>query len=173
MMNVFYYAHGVEQAKRSAKDSHEGRFDYIIHDNAGKITAGGATVYPDPVYVLSLSGPKVNLDHLQSQYGKYVVRINDPRCFASDLSENLSGAYRAEFLKVHYGDFVELGHGMRSFKIDQKPAMRNLEWTYSHKHADFSNDEEYRVAVVSSERGGGYQGMIFDLGKPLEYAELL
>ena len=173
LRNIYYYVFVAGNIKPSAKDSYEGRFDYLIGNDGGKRRAGGAYVLPSVIYILSLSGPNVNLSRLRSEYGEYVVRIDDPQRFASDLAKDLNPMFRLECLKVDYREFVVKEGDIRLFTVENKPSKDDLRWTYSRKHSDFSEDEEYRVAVVPSRSGGVCQGLDFDLGMPLSYAELL
>lgn len=103
----------------------------------------------NPIYVLFLSGPEVDLAFLQERMGPFAVRINDPLAFAREIERHFASSGIATFNGVHGGSVTytkgqaigdELDSGDRArLSITQKPN------AYSHEC-------EYRLYTILNQR---------------------
>lgn len=132
----------------------------------------------NPVYILSCSDASaVDYSLLRERFGRFVVRISDPKQLCLDITEYcqrqlvgcfLQGAV-AECHVVHYdkGDLSAAPLG--SDEIKRR--------AYTQKPADFAHDFEHRIVVISgrSELPGEQvpKHMTVDLGRRLTYAEIV
>lgn len=87
--------------------------------------------------------PDVNLDYMKDKFGQYIVKINDPRKLAEDISEySISSGQRflIEGCKVFYN---------KGLKLDRKLTdHERLDMPYKQKPQSFSSDCEFRIVAI-------------------------
>ena len=146
--------------EQNIRDDEEGMYSWGCSGGL----SGGRRCSPYAVYIFCLAGPDISWERLKN-YGTYVVRINDPETFARDIASRFRGGYRVDCVKVMYRDLIVTG--------GERPDPKDFTFTYSEKPSSFSEDDEYRVAAIADQTGGGYIGCSIDIGKSLPYAEIL
>lgn len=147
----------VEDTTRA--DSKEGLWSWANPDGSG-----GGYCSPYAAYIFCVSGPTVDLKYL-SRFGKFIVRINEPVQFASDIEGYIKEPVNIDCVKIRYRDVAVL---------KQRPTTEDAyRSTYSEKPARFFRECEYRVVAVSNIVGPGCLGYSINLKRQLTYAELL
>ena len=113
------------------------------------------------------------MGHISNEFGKYIVRISNPRKLAEDITsflENMPHKFAGgiEGLTVKYNK----GH---IFDKD----MGNIERTalsYSQKPEKFSPDNEFRFVSIIMDRPSiqyNEDYLYINIGNKLEYAEII
>jgi hypothetical protein len=130
----------------------------------------------NPVYIACFCyPPDGDQSRVPSKFGRYLVRIANPRRFAQEITDWLTqeGALRdtpvVECLKVLYNK------GDRS--KDVKDGYQRTQLSYSQKPSKFADEFEYRFTVVAplvlDPKHSPGEHYFVDLGRPLDYVELL
>jgi len=126
----------------------------------------------NPKFVLSCSLPGVDLEYLRSRFGPWLVRIDQPRRLAQDVSDYLESLpdrfTGVEGCLVHYN---------KGGKV--RPELSNIASTrlsYSQKPAVFSQEKEFRFVVIAMGTPGSRFNddyLPIDLGHPLDYVNVI
>ncbi|MDD5577978.1 MAG: hypothetical protein PHY16_01700 [Methylobacter sp.] len=142
------------------------------HSESGVIHCRGEVVNPIYIYCFS-NPPNGNLSFLSPKFGEYIVRVDDPVQFIQDITEHLSsidfclGSPVIEIVPVVYN---------KGFMSDQTlDNSAHFQLSYTQKPASFSDEYEYRLAVISTIQFCNEVGDEYDvnLGKTLPYATLI
>jgi len=125
-------------------------------------------------YILCFSGPEVDLEYLASQYGKYVVCLNQPNELVSDIAHYLEqnpivlGDTWLDCVQVRYDK------GLLISELPEPASEERLSLSYAQKAPEFNRDCEYRLVLTPSFAGNSPKAEIkFELHKRLECAEIL
>jgi hypothetical protein len=99
--------------------------------------------YGNGLFCFCTSLPDVNLDHMKESFGKYIVKINEPRKLAEDINEYfIRNGQR--FLIV--GCSVVYNKGQ---KLDKKLTNNErLDLAYKQKPEKFWPDYEFRIVAI-------------------------
>lgn len=126
----------------------------------------------EPIYLLCTAGPTVDLTYLREEFGSWVVRINNPSRFLSDLCNAIPTNPNIELGKCS----MEAVYYTKDEDVDIDPdsfeAVR-LDWI--QKPRDLSWQCEYRY-VVKTRRVVGREPdpfLFYDFNAPILYAEIL
>ncbi len=186
MRSLSYYR-GIEDQNRKDKSEGKGRavgysnrpvitFDQKSERFLGRTNEFGpvyVSVSSPPPYILCFSGPQVDLSHLASQYGGYVVCIRQPSKLVCDIasyleqSPELSSEMLLECIKVRYN---------RGQYIGKLPKPANHEFammSFGQKDPKFSSDCEYRLVLTLPLTTSPPIEIKIELQKKLEYAEMV
>lgn len=138
----------------------------------------------NPIFLFCTSLPDVNLSHLRDNFGQYIVKINDPRRFALDISAHFDGGGQNVLIE---GYPVVYNKGQ---ELDRKLAdNERLDLSYRQKPFDkYHYDCEFRIAAIRLGNlckeeceflGGQFERIESEcrfievnLGKQLNYAQL-
>jgi hypothetical protein len=97
----------------------------------------------NPIFCFCTCLPDVNLDHMKKTFGKYIVKINDPKQLAEDINDYFISDGR-RFLIV--GCKVVYNKGQ---KLEEKLAdNERLDMAYKQKPESFSPDCEFRIVAI-------------------------
>lgn len=125
-------------------------------------------------YILCFSGPQVDIKHLACQYGRYVVRVDQPEALVCDISSYLE--QYSNVGKNMWLDCVQVRYD-KGQTVSALPDPVSHEWvrmSYGQKDPKFSSDCEYRLVLTLpftvTRRPREIKG---ELNKRLEYAEIL
>lgn len=126
----------------------------------------------NPKFVLSCSLPGVDLNYLRSRFGSWVVRIDDPRRLAQEISTYLGGLRDrfsgVEGCVVHYNKGGKVG-----------ASLSDIAWTrlsYSQKAASYGSEREFRLVAFSTGKPSSWLDrnyLMIDLGRALDYATVI
>lgn len=173
----------------SRKDVTEGVADFHVSDNVTSVSLDedanveSINTKPglirtrselgNPVYLLCTSMSGVEMEHISNEFGKYIVKINNPRKLAEDITSFLetmphkfAGGIEGQTIKYNKGHI---------FAKD----MGNIERTrlsYSQKPEKFSKDNEFRfIAIIMDRPSSRYNEdyLYINIGKRLEYTEII
>ena len=129
----------------------------------------------NPKFVFSCSRPRVDLDLLRDRFGPWIVRINQPRRLAQDISDYLQTLpYRFAGRGGVEGCFVRYNKGEKSGT--QSQAKDTIPLAYIQKPATFSGEREFRFVVIITGKPSKWfddDFLLLDLGRTLDYVELL
>jgi len=126
----------------------------------------------NPSFILSCSLPGVELNYLRSQFGRWLVKIAEPRQLARDLStylETLPDRFTGvEGCSVHYNKGSRVGERLSN--------IASTRLSYSQKPATFSRENEFRFVVIAMgtpSRRSNAEYLHVDLGGALNYVSVL
>jgi hypothetical protein len=99
----------------------------------------------NPTFVLSCSRPGVNLEYLRSRFGAWLVRVDEPRRLAQEVSNFLESrpdrfAGGVEGCLVHYNKGGKVGADLTN--------IASTRLSYSQKPSAFSREREFRFIVI-------------------------
>ncbi|HUM14903.1 MAG TPA: hypothetical protein VL086_04370 [Candidatus Nitrosotalea sp.] len=176
----------LEDAKRRDPSEGEGHFqrfdtvtsvdfvpltdDSFVRHEPGYVHAH--TELLNPKFVLSCARPGVDLEHLRSRFGHWVVRIDDPRRLAQEISTYLEGLpdrfTAVEGCLVHYNKGAKVSARLSN--------IASTRLSYSQKPRSFSPDKGFRFVVIamgspSKRFDGDY--LPIDLGRELNYVTVI
>jgi hypothetical protein len=127
----------------------------------------------NPKFVLSCALPGVDLRYLRERFGPWLVRINQPRRLAQDISDYL-GTLPNRFAGVVEGCFVHYNKAgrVRAGLINTA----SIRLSYSQKPVSFNQEREFRFVVIAAETpstwfDGDY--LPIDLGRTLTYVTVI
>ena len=99
--------------------------------------------YGNKVYCFCTCLPEVNRSHMLENFGKYIVKINDPRKLAEDINDyfiNTGQNFQIVGCKVIYN---------KGQKLDRELAgNERLDLSYKQKPESFSPDCEFRIVAI-------------------------
>ena len=98
-----------------------------------------------PKFALSCALPGVDLEYLRARFGAWVVRIDDPRRLAQEVSDYLAGLPN-RFAAVE-GCLVHYNKGGKVRADVSNIALTRL--SYSQKPAAFNQEKEFRFVVIA------------------------
>jgi len=127
----------------------------------------------NPKFVFCCSLPTVDLDLLR-KHRPWVVRIDQPRRFAQEVSDYLQ-TLPYKFVGGVEGCFVQYNKGEKT-RTQQPGAAAVIPLTYIQKPATFSAEKEFRFVVIAwaqPSKGFDDDFLPLDLGRKLDYVELL
>ncbi len=185
MGNIRVYS-TLEDAERRDSSEGEGHFqrfgtvtsvDFVPGSADTLVTQAPGYVHThtellNPKFVLSCSLPGVDLEYLRSRFGAWLVRIDDPRRLAQEVSNYLEGLPHrftgVEGCIVHYNK----GGKVRA----ELSNIASTRLSYSQKLAAFSLDREFRFVVIAMGKPGSRfddDYLTIDLGHPLNYVTVI
>jgi hypothetical protein len=126
-----------------------------------------------PKFVFCCAAPGVDLDHLRKQFGPWLVRIDQPRQFAQEVSAYLE-TLPYKFAGGVEGCFVQYNKGDRTRRPLNPTAQTHL--SYMQKPSSFSEDNEFRfVVIVIGNPRDQFDGdhLPIDLGRALDYVTII
>lgn len=155
----------IEDASR--QDGSEGHAHYVDPQNHQWRTQFGG-----PVYVLSFSGPKVNLQFLREKMGAFIVRLDNPEALCRDIECYMQSCGIRSFNGVH-GHPVEYtkGHTIsRNMNGFQRAVL-----SVTQKPDTFQQEYEYRLYTILNQYPNCPVAdfLSIDLGGPVQYAKVL
>ncbi|MBW8000573.1 MAG: hypothetical protein FVQ80_00945 [Planctomycetes bacterium] len=97
----------------------------------------------NPKFCFCTSLPEVDRNHMKT-FGKYIVKINNPRKLAEDINDYFTNNEEGKFLIV--GCYITYNKGQ---KVD-RPHLKNeiLDMSYKQKPESFSDDREFRIVAL-------------------------
>jgi len=101
------------------------------------------TEYGNAIFCLCTCLPDVDFTHMSDKFGRYIVKINDPRRLAEDINEYfISNGHRflIEGCKIVYNKGQKLD---RELTDNERPDL-----AYMQKPESFSNDREFRIVAI-------------------------
>ena len=126
----------------------------------------------NPKFVLSCSLPGVDLEYLRSRFGAWLVRIDDPRRLAQEVSNYLGGLpdrfTGVEGCLVHYNKGGKVRANLSS--------IASTRLTYSQKPAAFISEKEFRFVVIAMGAPRNHFNddyLTIDLGRALNYVTVI
>lgn len=179
----------IEDSKRKDRDEGEGRV--VIHMNRPVLTLdqkSGKTLSKtnefgpvffgtgsiNPRYILCFSGPQVDVKHLASQYGGYVVCLSQPNKLVCDIASyleqcpNMPDTMWLKCIQVRY-DKDQLVSTLPDPATEERSEM-----SYGQKNPKFSSDYEYRLVLTLPLIANSLPPEIrVELHKRLEYAKII
>jgi hypothetical protein len=127
----------------------------------------------NPKFILCTSLPGIELKHMEKNFGKYIVRINNPKQLAFDITSYLeslphkfAGGVEGCYVKYDKGNKVER-------KIDNNEIIK---LSYSQKPEIYKEDCEFRfVAIVMGNPSTRLNARTLEINlcKRLVYAKLV
>jgi hypothetical protein len=97
----------------------------------------------NPVFCFCTCLPEVNFDYMKENFGKYIVRINNPRQLANDINDYLidkGQRFQIKGRKVIYN---------KGQKLDKKlTGDERFELSYKQKPESFIHDCEFRIVAI-------------------------
>lgn len=97
------------------------------------------------VYLFCMSEPHVNLDHMRKNFGKHIVKINNPRKFAEDIYDYFVGIGQKFIIN---GCKVVYNKGQ---KLDRElEKNERLDLPFKQKPESFKSDYEFRIVAIKS-----------------------
>jgi len=156
--NIYYYKK-VEDAKR--RDKTEGE-SHVVHEGVNK----HGMFATNSIYILCChktlpSVAKCNL-------GSHVVKINNPKMFAKDLTLAMEQSQDKYFGGIE-GCCVEYSKGMESSATFSGYEIVRL--AYCQKPLNFSPEEEFRFVAIRKDSAGDF--LSIQLNEPMEYCEII
>lgn len=157
-LNCRYYCRNMEDASR--RDPTEG---VGLTKEPGIVTVGWVSPNPaektiwtkensyqehhielgNAIFCLCTCLREVNLDYMKERFGKYIVKINNPRKLAEDINEYFISK-RQRFLiegcKVVYNKGQKLNRKLTNNE--------RLDMSYKQKPESFSPDQEFRIVAI-------------------------
>jgi hypothetical protein len=187
IMRPLSFFHEIEDTQRKDKGEGEGRV--VIHMNRPVLTLdqkSGKTLSKtnefgpvffgtdsiNPRYILCFSGPQVDVKHLASQYGGYVVCLSQPDKLVCDIASyleqcpNMPDTMWLKCIQVRY-DKDQLVS-----TLPEPASEERSEMSYRQKNPKFSSDYEYRLVLTLPLTANSLPPEIrVELHKRLGYAE--
>jgi len=126
----------------------------------------------NPKFILSCALPGVDVEFLRSRFGTWLVRIDDPRRLAQEISGYLGGLPNrfagVEGCLVHYNKGGKVQADLSN--------IASTRLSYSQKPATFNQEREFRFVVIemgtpSSRFNENY--LPIDLGRALNYVTVI
>lgn len=118
-------------------------------------------------YLLCCSDPEVDIALLKKCFGKYIVKIAEPRRLSDDICNYLEEKHIAfidspKWIKVNY---------RKGLLIDKMPSNNQLaEISYSQKDARFAEDHECRLVIIMPQAVSECRKFLMvNLGQRLDY----
>ncbi len=126
----------------------------------------------EPIYLLCTSGPTVDLTRLKKELGSWVVRINNPSCFLSELCNAIPTNPNIELGKCS----MEAVSYTKDEDVDIDPdSFESVGLNWIQKPRDLDWQCEYRY-VVKTRRVVGREPdshLFYDFNAAILYAEIL
>jgi hypothetical protein len=188
MMRSLYYYQVIEDQNRRDKSEGEGKavifknrpvlkIDQKSGETLSQTEEYGpvyfSTLSTQPRYILCLSGPEVDVKYLASQYGGYVVRLNQPNKLVCDIASylkkysNITGTMWLDCIQVKYNKDQPIS------ELPEPASKERLRMSYGQKDPTFSDDCEYRLVLTLPPIEIPPTEINIELQKKLEYAELV
>ena len=127
----------------------------------------------NPKFVFCTSLPNVNLQYMKERFGKYIVKITEPKTFAQDISQYLysiptrfAGGIEGIEIQYNRNEIIEK-------ELDNKD---RVTLSYSQKSFEFKDETEFRfVALVLGTPSKRYNEDYLDIniGKRLQYVDIV
>ena len=174
---------------RSRQDSLEGESSSYVKTNVTEIKISRETnevigtesvpgrlhvrgTFIEPIYLLCTAGPTVDLTHLRKEFGSWVVRINNPSRFLSELCNAIPTNPNIELGKCS----MEAVSYTKDEDVDIDPdSFEAVRLNWIQKPRDLCWQCEYRY-VVKTRRVVGREPdpyLFYDFNAPILYAEIL
>jgi len=97
----------------------------------------------NPVFLFCTSLPPVNLDHMRKNFGRFIVKINNPKKLAEDIYDYFFSIGQKFIIK---GCRVVYNKGQ---KLDRKLAdNERIDLSYKQKPESFIHDCEFRIVAI-------------------------
>lgn len=97
----------------------------------------------NPIFCFCTSLPDVKIDHMKDKFGRYIVKINDPKELAEDIND---------YLLNNGQRFLIMGREVvynKGEKLDKKLTdNERLDLAYTQKPRGFSSDCEFRIVAI-------------------------
>jgi len=156
------YFRNIEDINRKDKDEGKGKAEIImkrpvlqIDKYTGQLLSSKpepgpvyfVTSTPNPCYIISFSGPQVDLNYLIEKYGQYVLRINEPNklvkaiCSNLSQSDNMPNVMWLECIQVRYDK------GQLTDNLPEPGSQERARMSYGQKASNYSRDCEYRLVL--------------------------
>ena len=187
MHSLSYYC-GIEDPNRADKSEGEGKAVVLMNrpvlqlgQKSGKTLSSTSEFGPvyygttsiNPRYILCFSGPEVDIEYLASQYGRYVLRLNQPDELVRDITSylekhpNMPDTMWLDCIQVRYDK------GQLMSELPQPASEERLRMSYGQKDPKFSNDCEYRFVLTLPVPANSLEEIEIELQKKLEYGEMV
>ncbi len=99
--------------------------------------------YGNAIFCLCTCLQDVNRDHMKDKFGKYIVKINDPRKLAEDINDYFISKEQ-NFLIVGCRVVYNKGQELEKKLTDNE----RLDMSYKQKPVRFSPDCEFRIVAI-------------------------
>jgi hypothetical protein len=170
----FGFLDGYKKIEGTRQDELEGRSICYIAIPGSDIPGELSGVHINPIYVFSTAGPDVNLTLLREQYGKYVVRINDPKRLKDAITKSkpvrtalqISGECLLEQVRYNKKELAE-----EDVQADIRLSSLLI---YTQKPKIYQDDREYRYVVIADipKKHAKDEHLFFELGNLGDYLEM-
>lgn len=182
-MRPLSYYREIEDSVRKDKDEGEGRVKVIrprpvIHldrksvtQETGEVFFGTASI--NPAYILSFSGPHVDLNYLLAKGYRYVLRIDQPNTLVSEIGTclerypNMPDTMWLHCIQVRY-DKDQLVEELPEPGSEERSMM-----SYGQKADRFHRDCEQRVVLRLPLSSDPPKEIKVELQKRLEYVDIV
>jgi hypothetical protein len=131
-------------------------------------------ILTDPIYIYCFSyPPNGDVSLLPRKFGNFVVRIDDPKQLIQDIKDFLE--YKQIDLASPLIEYLPIVYNEGSLFSQEPDILTQFQLLYTQKSASFSDQYEYRLAILKARQTDNKYDNIFDieLGKRLTYATLL
>lgn len=185
MGNIRMYSSSQDAQRRdpSAGEGHFQRFgtvtsvDFVPRSDETFVSQAPGYVHThtellNPKFLLSCSLPGVDLEYLRSRFGAWVVRIDDPRRLAQEVSNHLGGL-RDRFTGVE-GCVVHYNKGGKVRADLSNIASTRL--SFSQKPEAYRPEREFRFVVIAMGKPRSWfddDYLTIDLGRALDYVAVI
>lgn len=156
--NIYYYKK-VECEKR--RDKTEGE-SHVVHNGVSKY----GMFATNSIYILCCHRTLSSVAN--SNLGKHVVKINEPKTFAKDLTLALEQSQDKYFGGIE-GCFVDYSKGKESSATLNGYEIVRL--AYCQKPSDFSPEEEFRFVAIRKDSVGDF--LSIQLNEPMNYCGIV
>lgn len=135
------------------RDPSEGEARLIV-PGVNRVPVNWGSSFHNPVYILSLSGPKVNVSAMAQRFGRFLVRLQHADQLARSLYERLA-SQGLDGRTLLFGDRRVVAYTKDDAVRRTPPDARRLQLTWCQKPAiPFADEHEYRLAFgLSGGRG--------------------
>lgn len=137
---------------------------------SGRLHVRGSFI--EPIYLLCTAGPTVDLTYLREKFGNWVVQINDPSRFLSELRNATPTNPNIEVGKCS----IEAVSYTKDEDVDIDPdSFEAIRITWTQKSRDCCRQCEYRY-VVKTRRVVGREPdpyLFYNFNAPILYAQVL
>jgi len=145
-------------------ESHSSRGPGIMHSRSS---------LGNPIYIFCTSLPEVEVEHMRENFGKHIVKIDNP----AQLSADLDRAMKNSDLKLQGRvDSSRVTYTKGELVAADPQSSERFRLSYLQKPKEFEPEREFRFALII---GGAVRpsdlphDIDLNLGGRLEYAELL
>lgn len=133
--------------EKHRRDQTEGTSNTYIETDFPDILCelGGVDIMPK--YLMCTSSSKAEGSYIRENFGKYIVKINEPMIFLNDIFN--SRPCNSEMTFVGKPKFKEVRYSKGQIQNIDPESMEAITLTYTQKPPSFKNDCEYRYIVTA------------------------